>query len=74
MTNDTYAYDFPSRYIIDHEIINEVVSYTATYTGQARKGEKIEASGFIEQGNDGKNRLLVGTSREANNEYIRIIA
>lgn len=73
VTNDTYAYDFPSRYIIDHERINEVVSYTATYTGQARKGEEVEASGFIEQGSDGKKRLLVGTSREADNEYIRVI-
>lgn len=71
--DDAYAYDFPSRYLIEHVTINEVVSYTATYTGQAKKGEKIEASGFIEQGSDGKKRLLVGTSREANNEYIRVI-
>ncbi len=74
VTDDSYAYDFPSRYIIDHEAFNEVVSYTATYTGQAKKGEKIEAAGFIEQGGDGKKRLLVGTSREADNEYIRVIA
>ena len=33
----------------------------------------IEASGFIEQGGDGKKRLLVGTSREAVGEYIRIV-
>jgi len=74
VTDDAYAYDFPSRYMIEHNTINEVVSYTATYTGQAKKGEKIEVSGFIEQGSDGKKRLLVGTSREANNEYIRVIS
>jgi len=73
VTEDAYAYDFPARYIIDHDTINEVVSYTATYTGQAQKGEKIEAAGYIEQGNDGKNRLLVGTSREAAGEYIRVV-
>lgn len=70
---DTYAYDFPSRYFIEHEKFNEVVSYTATYTGQAVNGEKIEVAGYVEQGRDGKNRLLVGTNREAAGEYIRVI-
>ncbi len=73
VTEDTYAYDFPARYLIEHDTINEVVSYTATYMGQARKGEKIEAAGYIEQGSDGNNRLLVGTSREATGEYIRVV-
>jgi uncharacterized protein len=73
VTEDTYAYDFPARYFIDHETINELVSYTATYTGQAQQGEKIEAAGYVEQGSDGKKRLLVGTSREAVGEYIRVV-
>jgi uncharacterized protein len=73
VVEDIYAYDFPARYLIEHDTINEVVSYTATYTGQARKGEKIEAAGYIEQGSDGNNRLLVGTSREATGEYIRVV-
>jgi len=73
VTDDTYAYDFPARYLIEHEIINEVVSYTATYTGQAQKGERIEAAGYIEQGSDGKKRLFVGSSREAAGEFIRVV-
>jgi uncharacterized protein len=73
VTDDAYAYDFPSRYFIDHDTINEVVSYTATYIGQARKGEKVEAAGYVEQGSDGKKRLLVGTSREAVGEFIRVV-
>ena len=73
VTNDTYAYDFPARYLINHNMIKEVVSYTATYTGQARKGEKIEAAGFVEEDRNGVYRLLVGTSREAKDEYIRVI-
>jgi len=73
VTNDTYAYDFPARYLIDHDTIDEIVSYTATYTGQAITGEKVEAAGYIEQGSDGKNRLLVGSSREADGEYIRVV-
>lgn len=70
---DTYSFDFPARYIIKHESINEIVSYTATYTGQAKKEEKIEAAGYVEQGSDGKKRLLVGSSREAMGEYIRVM-
>jgi predicted nucleotidyltransferase len=73
VTDDTYAYDFPARYLIEHETITEVVSYTATYIGQARTGEQIDVAGHIEQGSDGGSRLLVGTSREAADEYIRII-
>ena len=72
--DDKYAYDFPARYSIKHDSIKEVISYTATYIGQAKKGEKIEAAGFIEEDKDGVRRLLVGTSREAEEEYIRIVA
>ncbi|HIF50363.1 MAG TPA: hypothetical protein EYQ42_02315 [Thiotrichaceae bacterium] len=71
--DDIYAYDFPARYLIEHEKFNEVVSYTATYVGQAVKGERIRVAGYIEQGIDGKQRLLVGTNREAAGEYICII-
>ena len=71
--DDTYSYDFPARYIIDHESINEIVSYTATYTGQAENGENVEAAGYVEQGSDGNKRILVGSSREAVGEYIRVL-
>ena len=71
--DDSYSYDFPARYIIQHTSINEVVSYTATYAGQAEKGEKLEAAGYVEQGSDGNKRLLVGSSREAGGEYIRVV-
>jgi uncharacterized protein len=73
VTDDTYAFDFPARYFTDHKTISEVVSYTATYVGQVQKGEKIEAAGYVEQGSDGKNRILVGSSREAAGEYIRVV-
>lgn len=73
VTDDTYAYDFPARYIIEHERIQEIVSYTATYTGQAQNGERVEAAGYVEQGSDEKKRLLVGSSREAVGEHIKVI-
>ena len=71
--DDAHSYDFPARYIINTDDLKEVVSYTATYTGQAMAGEKIEAVGYIEQDNNGDKRLLVGSSREAAGEYIRVV-
>lgn len=71
--DDTFAFDFPARFYIDHDDIEEVIVYTATYVGQAVLGEKIEAAGYIEQDQGGKKRLVVGTSREAVGEYIRVV-
>ncbi len=68
-----YAFDYPARFIIDHPDITEVVCFTATYTGQAELGEPIEVSGMLEVSNSGINRLIVGSSREAAGEYIKVI-
>ena len=73
ITDDSYAYDLPARYRINHDTIKEIVCYTATYIGQAQNGERIEARGFVEKDSKGLCRLLVGTSREAKNEYIRVV-
>lgn len=69
-----YSYDYPAKFIIDHQNINEVVCYTATYTGQAEQGECIEVSGLLEVSSAGQARILVGSSREAQGEYIKVIA
>lgn len=71
--DDQYTYDFPSRYRIAHDSIDEVVVYTATFTGQAETGEVVEASGMLEQTDSGRQRLVVGTSREAAGEYLKVI-
>ena len=71
--DDTFAFDFPARFYTDHDSIEEIVIYTATYIGQAEKDEKIEARGYVEEDPEGNRRLVVGTSREATGEYIRII-
>lgn len=68
-----YTYDYPAKFIIDHQAIKEVISYTATYTGQAEQGETIEVSGQLEVASTGLMRLLVGSSREAQGEYIKVI-
>ncbi len=70
---DYYSYDSPSVYDIDHPDISSIISFTPTYTGQAVRGELIEAAGKLEQSSDGHVRLVVGSSREARGEYIKVI-
>lgn len=71
--DDTHAFDYPAEFKIDHEQFDAVVSFTATYTGQAIKGETVEVSGIVEQSQQGVRRIVVGSSREAHGEYIRVI-
>ncbi|MHC8441662.1 MAG: hypothetical protein ACYYK0_05710 [Candidatus Eutrophobiaceae bacterium] len=73
LRDDWHAYDCPSRYDLDHDEIDSVVSYTATYTAQARKGELIDAQGQVERNKLGRKRLVVGTSRAAHEEFIRVV-
>jgi uncharacterized protein len=71
--DDRYAFDYPAEITIDHADISSVVSFTATYTGQAMSGEFIEVSGIVEQSAHGDKRIVVGSSREAHGEYIKVI-
>jgi predicted nucleotidyltransferase len=68
-----YGFDYPARFLIEHEQVSEVVCYTATYTGQAEQGECIEVSGSLEISSTGQARILVGSSREAEGEYIKVL-
>ncbi|HJJ46880.1 MAG TPA: DNA polymerase subunit beta [Methanocorpusculum sp.] len=63
------AFDSPGIYKVDHEEIDYVFSFTHTYIGQAFTGEIIEAKGVIEEHGNQK-WLIIGTTREANGEYI----
>ncbi|MGZ5052576.1 MAG: nucleotidyltransferase domain-containing protein [Methylobacter sp.] len=73
VVDDTYAFDYPAEFRIDHPQIDAVVSFTATYTGQAVCGEMIEVAGMLEQSAQGAMRIVVGSSREAHGEYIKVI-
>jgi len=73
ITDDTHAFDYPALFAVDHEEISTIASFTATYTGQAITGETIEVSGTIEQAGHGTKRIVVGSSREAQGEYIKVI-
>lgn len=71
--DDTHAFDYPAEFEIDHQQISSIVSFTATYTGQAVSGEIVEVSGVLEQSEQGVKRIVVGSSREAHGEYIKVI-
>ena len=73
VVDDHRAFDFPAFYVVDDELTPEVVSFTHTYVGQAKTGEIIEISGTVERNvTTGKCRLIVGSSREAEGEYIKV--
>jgi predicted nucleotidyltransferase len=73
IADDSQAFDYPSVYRIEHEMIAAIVCFTATYTGQAYTGELVEVSGMLEQNADGIRHIVVGSSREARGEHIRVI-
>ncbi len=73
VADDQFAFDTPAIWRIDHADVDRVVAWTPTYTGHARKGERIEAAGWLEQCQDGKRQLIVGATREAEGEWIRVI-
>lgn len=70
--DDRYAFDFPARYLIDNPRTPEVICFTHTYVGQAYQGELIEVAGAMECDNAGSCRIVVGSSREAIGEYIKV--
>lgn len=71
--DDHRAFDFPAHYLIDNEMTPEVVSFTHTYVGQALAGETIEVTGAVEcDSASGQRRLVVGSTREAIGEYIKV--
>jgi len=76
------AFDNPAVYKIEDVNIlegkdvpiSEVASFTHTYSGQAKDGEEIIVKGKLEKAFD-KNteyRVVVGTTREALDEYIKL--
>ena len=73
ITDDTRAFGYPSVYRIDHDAIAAIACFTATYTGQAFNGELVEVSGMLEQSAQGLQQIVVGSSREAHGEHIRVI-
>ena len=72
ITDDEWGFDYPARWRIDAADIDEIVCFTATYTGQAQKGEQVAVAGQLEVDDSGGRRIIVGSDREAIGEYIRV--
>ncbi len=76
------AFDNPAVYKVENvEVIEgldvnitEIASFTHTYAGQARDGEEIVVRGKLEKviGYREYYRVVVGTTREALNEFIKL--
>jgi predicted nucleotidyltransferase len=80
VTDSGLAHDYPAVYrVSDCELgdpdVSEVVSFTHTFVEQARRWEKIVCRGFLESVTGIRNyrRILVGSSREARGEYIKVL-
>ncbi|MEE2766336.1 MAG: nucleotidyltransferase domain-containing protein [Pseudomonadota bacterium] len=73
VTDDQHAFDHPSIYRIRHHEIEEICCFTPTFTGQARVGETVLAEGIVEESVSGTRRLVIGSSREAPGEYIKVL-
>jgi predicted nucleotidyltransferase len=73
VTDATLAYDQPACYLVDHESVSEIYSFTHTYAGQARTGEWVEACGELEVSPENRRRLVIGSSREAPGQYLRVL-
>lgn len=71
--NDDYAFDNPAEWVIASAEVSVVMCFTATYTGQARAGEWIEVAGVVEENAQGDTRIVVGSTREAEGEYIKVL-
>ena len=71
VTCDHAGFDFPSRWQVEHESVDEIVCFSATYSGQVFQGEWVEAAGALEKLGEQKFQLVVGANREATGEFIR---
>lgn len=72
--DDTKGFEYPTLYTVYHPEIESIVCYTATYTGQAIVNEWVEVCGQLEEQLDnGNKRIIVGSSREAKGEYIKVV-
>ncbi len=70
---DQHGFDYPAVFEIEHDAISRIICFTATYIGQAFVGEMVEVSGLLEQAENGSQHIVVGSSREAPGEYIKVI-
>jgi hypothetical protein len=82
VTSAIASFDNPAVYEVENvkiingpEVnINKIASFTHTYSGQALEDEEIVAQGKLEKviGEQETHRIVVGTTRESLNEFIKL--
>ena len=77
VTDATHAFASPAVYGIEcddekYRIVTTLIASTATYVGQAVAGERVHFAGRLEQCANFQ-RVVVGSSREACGEFIRVV-
>lgn len=85
ITDALASFDNPAVYKIEdlevlegpEFLVDEVASFTHTYAGQVKEGERVIAKGKLEKitekkSGKSKNRLIIGTTRESIDEYIKL--
>jgi predicted nucleotidyltransferase len=73
ISDASHGFDCPARYALTEPGIRSALSFTQTYAGQALAGERVEIAGMLEETAAGDRQIVVGSSREAPGEYIRVI-
>jgi uncharacterized protein len=71
--DDRFSFASPAVYGVQHPQVQWILACTPTYSGEARAGEFVRASGWLEKDSLTGLRLVVGTSREAAGEYLRVL-
>lgn len=82
VSNALASFDNPATYEVEEvkiiegpEVdIKEIASFTHTYSGQAIEGEEVIARGKLEKviGSQESFRVVVGTTRESLNEFVKL--
>lgn len=83
--DDSLSYDYPAIYHVEdveflegsYENIENIISFTHTYTGIVKNNEEVIASGVCEKHLNKKTgkisyNLIIGTTRESINEYVKL--
>jgi uncharacterized protein len=73
--DDHRAFDHPASWQIESPVAGRLISWTPTFTGQAFRGETVHVRGWLEAPASGRGdrQIVVGTSREAVDEWIRVV-
>lgn len=85
IVDDKYSYDAPAIYKVSNVQVLEgpdvnienIISFTHTYTGIVKNNEEVFASGVCEETTNKDSsksyNLIIGTTRESINEYLKLV-